>query len=749
MTSAEKTVDITVSYRGKSYPLSLLPDSTLHALQLQLEELTSVPPSLQKLLFRGKKATSDDPNEITILQVGLKNGVKVQMLGSTNAEVESLMNAEDAQRKKDRILRERALKPQVKLRSTGPSTSSSNITTFDDIPNLTSRFHQLVPLPHLPNPDSALDLLRKLSEDPAILHVMQKHEFSVGVLTELAPHEHPQLLGLNVNKGQQIKLRLRTNAYDGFRLYSEVRKVLCHELTHNVWGDHDENFKELNSKLNREVAEYERAQDVGAHRLGGDVGDVYEPYMPSAELEAQARAQARAQAQVLGSGGRAASTSGDSAEERRQRILDATMKRLPQAWLPLMAITYARSVFVRLMMLTNTPLASSWQVLTQAELSHIDFLEDTKKARCDVWSQYPQILRRVRGKGEDFHQIRILSWATTRDMHKENSVLLDDEDIERVLAYIKQSKALLFETKDQAPAGEVEGTVLWLQTLDRSWRARNDARSQNWKSLGDSWQKRERYCFYLRGRQREAAGQTLRMSAKTIKASNPSLKQGTLGFASKRTGSTNLIGKEKKPIRTLSTPVLRSKPASKEKQPASPKEEEEEKEIDEIELIESTEDEDSKTSVKKRESLDLGSRKEKHEGDVVKVQIRPRRIVSGPETSGSRVEAKPKQLEDDGVVRPELDFNDSKWKKQHSVAKEKMGGLKTIHGDNQTKVHEILRVFDLSYEYGPCIGMTRLERWERAAALGLNPPSEIREILQTKQGATQVDLAQDVFHDEV
>ncbi len=29
-----------------------------------------------------------------------------------------------------------------------------------------------------------------------------------------------------------------------------------------------------------------------------------------------------------------------------------------------------------------------------------------------------------------------------------------------------------------------------------------------------------------------------------------------------------------------------------------------------------------------------------------------------------------------------------------------------------------------SYEYGPCVGVTRMERWERAAALGLNPPVE-------------------------
>ena len=70
---------------------------------------------------------------------------------------------------------------------------------------------------------------------------MAQHKFSVGLLTELAPHEHPELLGLNKNAGQEILLRLRTDRYDGFRVYSDVRRVLCHELTHNVWGDHDDN----------------------------------------------------------------------------------------------------------------------------------------------------------------------------------------------------------------------------------------------------------------------------------------------------------------------------------------------------------------------------------------------------------------------------------------------------------------------------------------------------------------------------
>ncbi|KAK9842279.1 hypothetical protein WJX81_004398 [Elliptochloris bilobata] len=42
---------------------------------------------------------------------------------------------------------------------------------------------------------------------------------------------------------------------------------------------------------------------------------------------------------------------------------------------------------------------------------------------------------------------------------------------------------------------------------------------------------------------------------------------------------------------------------------------------------------------------------------------------------------------------------------------------------------ETLRQFDLTGRYGPCTGLTRLERWERAAKLGLHPPEEVKAIL--------------------
>ncbi|KAF7770337.1 hypothetical protein Agabi119p4_6311 [Agaricus bisporus var. burnettii] len=301
------SISFTVSFRGQSYPLDLPSDTTLINLQAILHEVTSVPPSNQKLLWKGKKAVGDDT---TLIQAGFKDGVKVQMLGSTEQEVGGLKAAE--QQHINRVqARTPSSRPRIQPRVT-PASSSS----------LRFRFHKIAPLHHLPNPISAQTLLDKLANDPAILHVMQQHSFSVGLLTELAPHEHPGLLGLNVNSGQEIKLRIRTDRYDGFRLYNDIRKVLCHELAHNVWGDHDENFKQLNSQLNREVAEHDRARAAGIHTLATST-DPYGIYQaPEQEVEAEAWSH------VLGGNSSTTSIGGDSRDDMRKRMLEATIKRL-------------------------------------------------------------------------------------------------------------------------------------------------------------------------------------------------------------------------------------------------------------------------------------------------------------------------------------------------------------------------------------------------------------------------------------
>ncbi|TDL26708.1 hypothetical protein BD410DRAFT_783821 [Rickenella mellea] len=90
-----------------------------------------------------------------------------------------------------------------------------------------------------------------------------------------------------------------------------------------------------------------------------------------------------------------------------------------------------------------------------------------------------------------------------------------------------------------------------------------------------------------------------------------------------------------------------------------------------------------------------------------------------------------------------------KLRRHYGKVRERMGNLPPIHTEGQTMSHQILRVFDNSYEYGPCVGVTRLERWERAQLLGLNPPTEVRDILLTKQAQDDDSLKQTVFYDEV
>ncbi len=42
---------------------------------------------------------------------------------------------------------------------------------------------------------------------------------------------------------------MRTDDLKGFRRYDRIRETLIHELAHMVWGEHDANFKELNSQV--------------------------------------------------------------------------------------------------------------------------------------------------------------------------------------------------------------------------------------------------------------------------------------------------------------------------------------------------------------------------------------------------------------------------------------------------------------------------------------------------------------------
>ncbi|KAM7508591.1 hypothetical protein LguiA_019044 [Lonicera macranthoides] len=51
--------------------------------------------------------------------------------------------------------------------------------------------------------------------------------------------------------------------------------------------------------------------------------------------------------------------------------------------------------------------------------------------------------------------------------------------------------------------------------------------------------------------------------------------------------------------------------------------------------------------------------------------------------------------------------------------------------DDYDANEEVLRQFDMNMAYGPCIGMSRLARWERASSLGMNPPNDVERLLRS------------------
>lgn len=102
-------------------------------------------------------------------------------------------------------------------------------------------------LKRFPDKDYALDLLHQLAV--AVAPIINHYNFKVGMLCEMSP-KSPNLLGLNVNKGQKILIRLRAPYNDKlFFPMSDLIGTFLHELTHNVHGPHDNKFYALLDEL--------------------------------------------------------------------------------------------------------------------------------------------------------------------------------------------------------------------------------------------------------------------------------------------------------------------------------------------------------------------------------------------------------------------------------------------------------------------------------------------------------------------
>ncbi|KAF5533116.1 GTP-binding protein beta subunit [Fusarium mexicanum] len=66
-----------------------------------------------------------------------------------------------------------------------------------------------------------------------------------------------------------------------------------------------------------------------------------------------------------------------------------------------------------------------------------------------------------------------------------------------------------------------------------------------------------------------------------------------------------------------------------------------------------------------------------------------------------------------------------------------------LHQQGVSLSEKILRYFDVSSQYGPCIGMPRIKRWKRAERLGLSPPIEVLAVLlkEESKGNDKIETA--------
>ena len=240
-TSAEM-IEITFTHHGTPYTFEFPPASTLADLSHRIHNELSIATANQKFMVTPKLGIFKPPFTDSLLLSTLKSK-KIVLLAPTPAEIASLAPPRPSNR------------PTAS--TTVPVAPYRHRDWQKAQEEATYTFQTILPLSYLPGPGRSQKFLERLRDDPGIKASMRKHKFSVGVLTEMNPAEHTthesRTLGLNRNRGEVIELRLRTDAYDGYRDYKIIRDTLCHELAHNVFGDHDRNFWDLCKSIEKEV----------------------------------------------------------------------------------------------------------------------------------------------------------------------------------------------------------------------------------------------------------------------------------------------------------------------------------------------------------------------------------------------------------------------------------------------------------------------------------------------------------------
>lgn len=247
-------ITITLTWRKTKYDFHFNEDAVVALLFDEIHYALDIPIPNQKIIVPKAPLLKAGPDDLKTPLSPLQ-GKTLQLIGSPAAEVR------DVQDMAARVARRNAARQAQRMANRLASRSGKSKAPRSKADETGYTFLRVEPLKGLPKPNVSLNLLMRLKNDPGIVAAMRKHKFTVSLLTEMEPLSHTEtthegtsrILGLNRNAGEVIELRLRTDAHDGYRDYKTIRKTLCHELAHNVHGDHDAAFWTLCHQIEKEV----------------------------------------------------------------------------------------------------------------------------------------------------------------------------------------------------------------------------------------------------------------------------------------------------------------------------------------------------------------------------------------------------------------------------------------------------------------------------------------------------------------
>lgn len=147
------------------------------------------------------------------------------------------------------------------------------------------------------NDTKVVQILEKVCSQ--IQPILCNHKWNVGLLLEFYPNDKA-LLGLNVGRGQTIKVRCRLpNDKNAFYEYNHIIGTVLHELAHNEIANHGPKFQKLWDKLWEELEALEdnnfnfgvnnNANNFFGHKFGGGCGQKSSTKSHNPESKRQAR----------------------------------------------------------------------------------------------------------------------------------------------------------------------------------------------------------------------------------------------------------------------------------------------------------------------------------------------------------------------------------------------------------------------------------------------------------------------------